>query len=89
MVAALSQSTGASGFLIVVFVLLGILWYVLPYFAILRAATLPATVFRDIGRNKTVWVVLPLVFGFLAAAYFYAFVYPQLKLASHSALDLA
>ncbi|HVB70398.1 MAG TPA: hypothetical protein VND83_02710 [Acidimicrobiales bacterium] len=89
MLAALSQSTGASGFLIVAFVFLGLVWYVLPFFAILRAATFPSTAFREIGRNKTIWVVLPLVLGFLAAAYFYAFVYPQLKVVAHPALDLA
>jgi hypothetical protein len=70
-----------------VFVLLGLLWYVLPFFAILRAATTPTPVFVLVGRSKVAWVVLPFVFGFLAAAYFYAFVYPSLKAAAHAALD--
>lgn len=70
------------------FVLLGLLWYVLPFFAIVRAVTTPTAAFAQIGRSKVVWVVLPLVFGFLAAAYFYAFVYPSLKVAAQVALDV-
>jgi hypothetical protein len=61
---------------------------VLPFFAIVRAATTPTPVFALTGRSKVVWVVLPLVFGFLAAAYFFAFVYPGLKAASQVALDV-
>jgi hypothetical protein len=54
-----------------------------------RTATTPSAVFMRAGSNKVVWLVLPLLFGFLAAGYFYMFVSPRLTVASEALTQLS
>ena len=67
----------------------GLLWYALAFLAIVRTATTPSAVFMRAGSNKVVWLVLPLIFGFLGAAYFYMFVSPRLSVASEALTQLS
>jgi uncharacterized membrane protein HdeD (DUF308 family) len=54
----------------------------LPLYTIIDAATKSSDAFRAADSNKTLWIVLPFFFGFLAAIVYLTAIRPKLKAAS-------
>jgi hypothetical protein len=52
---------------------------VLPLYCVIDAATRSSQDFLRADSNKTLWIVLPLIFGILAAIVYLAAIRPKLK----------
>jgi hypothetical protein len=52
----------------------------LPLYCIIDAATRSSDDFRAVDSNKTLWVVLPFVFGIIAAIAYLVAVRPKFKI---------
>jgi hypothetical protein len=51
--------------------------------AILSALTTSSATFRDAKSSKLLWVLLPWFFGFIAAGYYWSFVFSRLRAAKN------
>ena len=56
-----------------------LLFLVAPLSAILSALTYSSATFRGAKSSKLLWVLLPWFFGFIAAGYYWSFVFPRLR----------
>lgn len=65
--------------MLLVFAIVAITFFVLPLYCIIDAASRSSEVFERADSNKTLWIVLPFVFGILAAIVYLAAVRPKLK----------
>jgi uncharacterized protein involved in exopolysaccharide biosynthesis len=58
------------------------LWFIIvivvPIAAIISAATTPSSTFRAANSNKVLWVLLPILFGFIAACLYFFWIRPRL-----------
>ncbi len=63
----------------VLFVLVFIVLLVLPLYCVIDAAKRSSVAFEKADSNKTLWIVLPLVFGILAGVVYLAAVRPKVK----------
>jgi hypothetical protein len=63
-----------------------IIWFliafVIPLAALISAATTPSATFRRANSNKALWVVMPLLLGFVAACIYFFWIQPRLKRAA-------
>ncbi len=50
-----------------------------PLACLASAVLTPSQRFREIGKSKALWVILPFLFGPLAAAYYFLFVHSRLR----------
>ncbi|MHB1172427.1 MAG: hypothetical protein ACYCZY_08010 [Lacisediminihabitans sp.] len=64
---------------LLVFVIVAIAFFVLPLYCIIDAASHSSENFEKADSNKTLWIVLPFVFGILAAIVYLVAVRPKLK----------
>lgn len=64
---------------IALFVLAVVLLVAMPLFCICDAASRSSTSFEAADSNKTLWIVLPFIFGLLAAVVYLGVVRPKLK----------
>jgi|ERR1035437_1446559 ribose/xylose/arabinose/galactoside ABC-type transport system permease subunit len=69
----------AGGF-IVITLMMFIVLVGLPLYCIIDAATRSSDEFAKADSNKTLWIVLPFVFGIVAAIVYLAAIRPKLKL---------
>ena len=67
---------------LLVFVIVAIAFFVLPLYCIIDAASRSSVDFERADSNKTLWIVLPFVFGILAAIVYLVAVRPKLKAVS-------
>jgi len=63
-----------------------ILWFVIafviPLWALVSAATTPSATFRAAHSSKVLWVIMPILLGFLAAMVYFFYIRPRLRRAS-------
>ena len=64
---------------LVVFIIVAIAFFALPLYCIIDAASRSSEDFERADSNKTLWIVLPFVFGILAAIVYLVAVRPKLK----------
>jgi uncharacterized protein involved in exopolysaccharide biosynthesis len=59
-----------------------IIWFliafVIPLWALVSAATTPSETFRAANSSKVLWVIMPLLLGFVAACIYFFFIRPRL-----------
>ncbi len=70
----------AGGGFIIIILLMFIVFAGLPLYCIIDAATRSSDEFTKADSNKTLWIVLPFVFGIVAAIVYLAAIRPKLKL---------
>jgi hypothetical protein len=74
----------APDLLIVLFIVpISLALIVLPLFCIIDAAQRSSLDFQRAGSNKVLWIILPFVFGVLAAIVYLVAVRPNVKAAAH------
>ena len=70
------------GMILVLLAIMTGLLVILPLFCVIDAASRNSQDFVRADSNKTLWIVLPLVFGFLAAIVYLVAIRPKLKVLS-------
>jgi hypothetical protein len=55
---------------------------VIPLWALFSAASTPSSTFRAANSSKVLWIIMPILFGFVAACIYFFFIRPRLKRAS-------
>ena len=72
----------APGFTVaIVFAMFVIVLLAMPLYCVIDAAMRSSRAFESADSNKTLWIVLPLVFGFIAAIVYLVAVRPKVILA--------
>jgi hypothetical protein len=66
---------------VVLFALFFIVLLAMPLYCVIDAAMRSSTSFESADSNKTLWIVLPLVFGFVAAIVYLVAVRPKVIVA--------
>jgi hypothetical protein len=56
-----------------------LLFFGVPLTALMSAILTPPSVFRAAKSSKALWIVLPILFGFIAGGIYWLFVQPRLK----------
>jgi predicted MFS family arabinose efflux permease len=63
-----------------------IIWFliafVVPLAALISAATTPSANFKRANSSKVLWVIMPLLLGFVAACIYFFYIQPRLKRAT-------
>ncbi|MFY9783716.1 MAG: hypothetical protein WAK12_09320 [Acidimicrobiales bacterium] len=72
----IAATSGSSELL---FFLIGV---VIPLWALANAAATPSSTFRAANSSKVLWIIMPLLFGFIAACIYFFFIRPRLRRAT-------